>query len=175
MRLVSNPWCAPFSGAPINLWNRRVRLVYLDESGTSNPEQEPVLVVAGVIVNADQDWLGLDRHLKSIMRKRLPEDLSTGIFHAKDIWHGEKKFYRAKWPLTKRMEIISDLAAIPAKFHPACDLRRYGPQRVRRSSKRRERARLTPQSTLSFTLPLSWVRLLALIPGWLIMRKMKLQ
>jgi Protein of unknown function (DUF3800) len=117
MRLV-RPLVRSLSGAPINLWNRRVRLVYLDESGTSNPEQEPVLVVAGVIVNADQDWLGLDNHLKSIMRKRLPEDLRyTGIFHAKDIWHGEKKFYRNKWPLNKRMEIISDLAAIPAKFH----------------------------------------------------------
>jgi hypothetical protein len=69
----------------------------LDESGTSNPEQEPFLVVSGAIINADQDWLNLDRHLKSIMRRRLPEDLRyTGIFHAKDIWHGEKKILSGK-------------------------------------------------------------------------------
>jgi hypothetical protein len=106
------------SGASVDLVNRHVRQVYLDEAGTSNPSQEPFLVVAGIIINADQDWLPLDRHLKSIMRKRLPEELQyTGIFHAKDIWHGSRDFQRPRWPLAKRMEILADLAAIPAKFH----------------------------------------------------------
>jgi hypothetical protein len=95
-----------------------VRLIYLDEAGISNPAQEPFLVVVGIILDADQDWLALDRHLKSIMRKRLPEEMRfTGVFHAKDIWHGTKLFHRYQWPMSKRMEILADLAAIPAKFH----------------------------------------------------------
>lgn len=106
-----------FSGKRIDLGNRFVRLVYLDEAGTSNPAQEPFLVVAGVIVQPDQDWLSIDRHLKSIMRKRLPEEMRfTGIFHAKDIWHGEKKFSRGHWPLPKRMDILADIAAVPKTF-----------------------------------------------------------
>ena len=51
-----------------------MRLVYLDEAGVSNQEQEPFLIVAGVIIDADQDWRSLDCHLKSLARKYLPED-----------------------------------------------------------------------------------------------------
>jgi hypothetical protein len=98
--------------------DRLVRIVYLDEAGISNPAQEPFLVVAGIILNADQDWHALDLHLKSIMRKRLPEEMRfTGVFHATDIWHGKKLFRADQWPMPKRMEILADLTAIPAKFH----------------------------------------------------------
>jgi hypothetical protein len=95
-----------------------VRLVYLDEAGISSPAQDPFLVVAGIILNADQDWHALDVHLKSIMRKRLPEEMRhTGVFHATDIWHGRRLFGGDQWPMPKRMEILADLAAIPARFH----------------------------------------------------------
>jgi hypothetical protein len=52
------------------------------------------------------------------MRKRLPEEMRfTGVFHTKDIWHGTRLFHRDQWPRSKRMEILADLAAIPARFH----------------------------------------------------------
>lgn len=118
MKLVNFLVARSLSGVPVDLRNRRVRLVYLDEAGISNPNQEPFLVVAGVILNADQDWQALDRHLKSLMRKWLPNEMRrTGIFHAKDIWHGAKEFRRDQWPLPKRMSILEDLVAIPSRFH----------------------------------------------------------
>jgi len=118
LRFVSFMETVSISGSLIAQRTCELRLVYFDEAGISNPTQEPFLVVAGILLDADQDWLALDRHLKSIMRKRLPEEMRfTGIFHAKDIWHGTKNFHRDQWPMSKRMEILADLAAIPARFH----------------------------------------------------------
>jgi Protein of unknown function (DUF3800) len=95
-----------------------VRLAYLDEAGISDVQQEPYLVVAGVILNGDQDWQPIERHLKSISRRHLPEDDRDGfIFHAKDIWHGAKYFDRRIWLRQKRMEILRELAEIPRRFH----------------------------------------------------------
>lgn len=118
MRLVNHLMARTFAGKPVDLRNRRVRLVYTDEAGISNPVHEPFMVVASIILNADQDWMAIDRHLKSIMRKRLPEDLRfTGVFHAKDLWHGTKNFHRDEWSLQERMQILGDLSEIPKKFH----------------------------------------------------------
>jgi len=95
-----------------------MRLVYLDEAGVSNPQQEPHLVVAGVILNGDQDWQPIDRHLKSICRRFLPEDDRDGfVFHAKDLWHGSGYFKRDVWPRDKRMAIMQEIAGIPNRFH----------------------------------------------------------
>lgn len=95
-----------------------VRLVYLDEAGVSNPIQEPYLVVSGVILNGDQDWRPLERHIKSLIRKHIPErDREGFIFHAMDVWHGSRYFDRQKWPLSTRRNILSDLAKIPNQFH----------------------------------------------------------
>lgn len=98
--------------------DRLVRLIYIDEAGVSNPSQEPYLVVSGVILNGDQDWHQIDRHVKSLVRKHIPEDDQFDfIFHAMDIWHGSRYFDRNKWPREKRQEILTDLAKIPAKFN----------------------------------------------------------
>jgi hypothetical protein len=106
------------SGAPLSIWNRRVRLVYLDEAGVSKISEEPYLVIAGVILNADQDWRPLQRHLQSIARKYIPsEDRDNIIFHAKDIFHGSGYFVREKWDRPKRMEILDSIAEIPQRFH----------------------------------------------------------
>ena len=95
-----------------------MRLAYLDEAGVSNPEHEPYLVVAGVILDGDQDWQLLDRHLRSIARRHLPEqDRNEFVFHAKDLWHGSGYFHRDRWRLDRRMEILSQVVAIPRKFH----------------------------------------------------------
>lgn len=95
-----------------------MRLAYLDEAGISNIEHEPYLVVAGVILDGDQDYQPLERHLKSIARRYLPaEDRAAFVFHAKDIWHGGKYFDRERWPLQIRMQILREVVSIPQKFH----------------------------------------------------------
>lgn len=96
-----------------------MRLAYLDEAGISNPRQEPYLVVAGIILNGDQDWQPLERHLRSIARRHLPgSDGERGfIFHAKDLWHGSGYFDREKWSRESRREILAELIRIPRKFH----------------------------------------------------------
>jgi hypothetical protein len=109
------------SGAPIEIWNRRVRLIYLDEAGISNPDEEPYLVIAGIIINPDQDWIALQRHLQSLVRKYLghlpTQDRDNFVFHAKDIFHGSGHFPRATWDRSKRMELLVTLSEIPKRFH----------------------------------------------------------
>jgi hypothetical protein len=118
MILASLPIPQSFSGSPLDLYNRKVRLAYLDEAGISNSEHEPYLVVAGVIINADQDWRPLQRHLQSIGRRFLPSEHALRlVFHAKDIWHGSGYFDRRHWSRSKREELFAALAEIPRRFH----------------------------------------------------------
>jgi hypothetical protein len=46
-----------------------MRLVYLDEAGVSNLAHEPVLVVAGVIVNPDDKWKELEAYFRDLVEK----------------------------------------------------------------------------------------------------------
>ncbi|MCG6205116.1 DUF3800 domain-containing protein [Rhodopseudomonas sp. HC1] len=98
-----------------------MQLVYLDEAGISNRVHEPYLVVGGVIVNADKKWKLLEQHLSTLAEELVPEYVPYYghrlIFHAKDIWHGSGLFDRKKWPLERRLEILTRLSAIPAEFN----------------------------------------------------------
>lgn len=120
MRLVQHINPRSMSGAPLDIWGRRVRLAYLDEAGVGNIQEDPYLVVAGIILNGDQDWRPLQRYIKGLRRKYLPsEDQDLFIFHAKDILHGTgyfKKDRTTKWPRQKRLEILLDFADIPRRF-----------------------------------------------------------
>src|ERR1700722_7908440 len=85
-----------------------VRLVYLDEAGVSNPAQEPVLVVAGVIVNPDRQWKELEAYFRDLAHTLFPDDDPYRfVFHAKDIFHGSGPFNRSRWP-TQRADKNSD-------------------------------------------------------------------
>src|SRR5436190_43243 len=98
--------------------DRLVYLAYIDEAGISNPQHEPFLVVAGVIVHADKKQLAVSRHLDRLVRRFIPPDKQDGfVFHATEIFGGVGKlFNREDWPLPKRLEIADALAAIPASF-----------------------------------------------------------
>jgi hypothetical protein len=102
--------------------DRIVRLIYLDEAGISNPAQEPMMVVAGIALNADNQFKAVETHLDELVRKHIPEDQRPGfVFHAMEVFHGTKRFDRGIWPFEKRLEILDDLAAIPKKFDlPIC-------------------------------------------------------
>jgi hypothetical protein len=94
-----------------------VRLTYLDDAGLFNAQQEPFIVVGGVIIEGDRQMIPVEEHIGALVRKHIPEpDWPGFVFHAKDLWHGGPYFVRDKWPLAKRLEILTDIATIPAQF-----------------------------------------------------------
>ncbi len=107
------------SGAPLDGENV-TRFVYVDEAGISNPAHEPFVVVAGVIVHADKQLNELERRLQGLVDKHIPAAERAGfVFHAKELFNGGGKVFRRDnggWPLSKRLEIANDLAAIPVKM-----------------------------------------------------------
>jgi hypothetical protein len=92
------------------------RFAYLDETGLANPVHEPFLVVAGVLVNADQHITALER----LADRVIPDKFRDGFyFHAKDLFPGAGKVFGKNGPLhdyDKRMDIARHIAAIPKKL-----------------------------------------------------------
>lgn len=93
-----------------------MRLVYLDEGGTSS--HEPFTVVAGVMIDADRQMVAIEDHLLTLKRKHIPESDQDGfVFHATNIFSGTKYFRdREAWTKDRRFAILDDLVAIPNKF-----------------------------------------------------------
>lgn len=108
-------------GSPLE-GNKLVRLVYVEEAGTS--QKEPVLSVAAVIVDADRQLLAVERHIDKLVERWIPEHQREGfVFHATELFNGThggsgKPFERGHpdWPMSKRLEIADSLAAIPKRF-----------------------------------------------------------
>jgi hypothetical protein len=98
-----------------------VRLVYLDEAGTGNPAREPVVCVAGIIVNGDHQLNMLEKHISQIIKKHIPEDCREGfILHATHLFNGSGPvFDRRKPRLTEdeKWALADDLAALPRDLH----------------------------------------------------------
>ena len=104
-----------FDGSPLaGRW--LVRIVYLDESGTSR--EEPLAVVAGVVLHGDSQLIAVEEHLERLVEKHIPEDdRQDFFFHATNIWSGTRYFSnRDRWPLDQRLEILHDLVEIPQQF-----------------------------------------------------------
>lgn len=98
---------------------RMTRFVYLDEAGISNPEQEPWVVVAGIIVHADDQWRALEKYLADLIEDVVPPDRRDGFyFHASDIWSGSKKghFPKDEFSGDYRWKILEELCSIPQQF-----------------------------------------------------------
>ena len=96
------------------------RFVYLDESGISSSAQEPFLVMAGVIVNADKSLTALERRIETLADRFIPAEHRKGfIFHAKDLFAGEGPEFGKKagyFDLEARLKIADELADIPRKL-----------------------------------------------------------
>jgi hypothetical protein len=89
-----------------------VRLIYLDESGLG---EERFLVVAGVIVEADSQYMAVARHLRALIAEVVPPEKRHGFaFEAKKLFSGKKPF--DKHSLSKRIEILSQILQIPGLF-----------------------------------------------------------
>ncbi len=105
-----------------------MRLTFLDEAGTSNPNEEPFLVVAGFIIDPDRHYGPLDARLRTLAEKFFPPERSEVlaqvralgrpfIFHAQHIWHGSGFFPRdIEWPRPKRMKVFEALSKNPEKY-----------------------------------------------------------
>lgn len=113
------------SGVPLD-GNKIVRLVYIDEAGISKPAQEPFLVVAGVIVDADRVLHEIENELECIMMRHIPPAQREGfIFHATELFNGGGNVFKRasndligpyEWPLERRLKIADEIMAIPQKF-----------------------------------------------------------
>jgi hypothetical protein len=104
------------SGHPLK-GDQLVRLVYLDEAGIGNPKQEPIVVVGGIVVNADREWKALERYLIDMADEFAPaKHRHEFIFHAKDVFHGGGFFPRSRWNKEDRWKILEHLCDIPKKF-----------------------------------------------------------
>jgi hypothetical protein len=93
-----------------------VRLTFLDESGRSR--EEPIIVVAGIIVHGDRTYRQLEQHVREIAANLIPEPDRNGfIFHAKDIFQGAGYFKdKATWPRERRFPILRALASLPKQL-----------------------------------------------------------
>ena len=104
------------AGVPL-VGSRLVRLTYLDDAGLFNAKQEPFIVIGGVIIHGDTQIIPVEEYIAALVRKHIPkEDWPGFAFHAMDLWHGGPYFIRDKWPLPKRLEILTELAEIPQRF-----------------------------------------------------------
>lgn len=166
-----NPYQEAFRRSRIVSGWQNVRLVYLDEAGISNPAEEPILLVGSIIINADQDWHNLERHIISIRRKHLPpeDDYMGFVFHAQDIFHGSRYFTRDKWPFEKRRDILRDLAEIPRRFHVpivcvAFDRNKFADE----VSKGGVRGTPTPTSTTDLAHLTAFVTAVCDVDGWML-------
>jgi hypothetical protein len=76
--------------------------------------------VSAVIIDADKTLVAVERHLDKIVRRFIPEDQQADfIFDATHLFMwGGNVFTKnhPNWPLSKRLEIADELAAIPKKF-----------------------------------------------------------
>jgi hypothetical protein len=88
-----------------------MRMIYVDEAGTS--AREPVTVVVGLVVDPDRHW-GPAMHLVRQILTRLPEKFRDGfVFHATELWND--KSYREGWDTASRHQFMFDMMSVPKR------------------------------------------------------------
>jgi hypothetical protein len=94
-----NPVCRP---------HKIVRLIYFDEAGTASEQQEPITVVASVLINADSQWSKVEDYLDSVVATIVPEDgrASFREFHAKELFSSGSPV-TGNWGKDKRWEVLA--------------------------------------------------------------------
>jgi hypothetical protein len=88
-------------------WNI-VRLIYFDEAGTASEVQEPITVVASVIIHGDQQWGAIEQHLDWIIQNVVPEESRQSFrgFHAKELFSSGYPI-TDQWGRAKRWEVFT--------------------------------------------------------------------
>ena len=97
--------------------SRWVRVLYLDESGVGSVEKDPYLCVAGVLIDADTQWISMANDLAAVLAHHTPQGVDRPPFiHAKDVFHGTKDFHRDTWPGSSRIGLLASVSALPVKY-----------------------------------------------------------
>jgi hypothetical protein len=94
-----------------------LRSIYLDETGIS--VNEPVALVAAVIINEDTQWRSVEKVIAELVVKYVPEEHRDGFsFHTKDLYHcSGKVFHHTRYPRERSREALKELLSIPRRFH----------------------------------------------------------
>jgi hypothetical protein len=139
-----------------------MRHAYFDETGVGDPTKEPNCIVAGIMLEVDRQYESLRKYLldmaADLVGKNRPRDFT---FHAKELWHGTKRFPRAEWPIERRMEVLAHLADIPARFdfpifYAVVDRAKYPPKA---DTKREKSEAVRRQHGIAFAAGLQQVEL----------------
>jgi hypothetical protein len=102
--------------AAVDVLGAIVRFVYLDESVTGDPTTEPHIVMVGVVVSPDRDWLRVEGHLRALADEYCLDAGQPVVFHASEIFHGSGRWPRDRYPRERRFELLKELCSIPAQF-----------------------------------------------------------
>jgi Protein of unknown function (DUF3800) len=131
-----------------------VRYIYMDESGISSSES--VVVVAGVIINADLQWRNVVARIQELIAEYVPPEAQQGFtFHAKDLFHGAGKvFDRRKYPLRRSREVLRKLLAVPREMNLpiVVGFIRKQPFAIVKPGKRRAREEAARYQSVAFAL-----------------------
>jgi hypothetical protein len=95
------------------LWGSAlVRFVYVDEAGTS--ENEPVTIVVGLIVNADEQLMFAESVVEEALGS-VPSKLRDGfVSHAMEVWSSPK--YRDDWAMSDRLRFLKTMMGLPRRL-----------------------------------------------------------
>lgn len=104
------------SGVPLD-GDSLVHHIYIDESGISTNDK--VLVVAGVVVDPDRQYLAVAGEINKLIAEFVPtEHQNNFAFHAKDLFHGTGRtpFDRRTYPPERARRALRGLVSIPGRF-----------------------------------------------------------
>lgn len=89
-----------------------MRLIYVDEAGTS--ANESVTVVAGIIVDPDTEWRPAVEMLSNLKDKFVPAEYRDGfVYHGADVFRTEKKNKYPNWSMDSRIAFALALMRLP--------------------------------------------------------------
>jgi hypothetical protein len=89
-----------------------MRLIYVDEAGTA--ANEPVTVVVGLVVHADDQWRKAERAVAEVLAS-VPEVHRKGfVSHATQIWNDRR--YREAWDVSARRDFLLTMMSLPRRL-----------------------------------------------------------
>src|SRR5665213_1174222 len=98
-------------GAPL-IGDKFVRFIYIDEAGTS--EKEPVTVVVGLVVHADDQALKMESAIANLLSV-VPQQHQPFTFHATDVWSSRK--LRDGWSSDDRLALLCEMMMLTGKLN----------------------------------------------------------
>lgn len=108
---------APAFGGGFLHRSKLVRIAYLDETGLSSMEQEPYTVVAGLLLNGDEEMIRLEKNLAEIVAQ-FPENHEEKRFiHTAQMYGGYGAFKdRNGWNRDLRFRLLDEVANLVASI-----------------------------------------------------------